>query len=157
MLVLTILTSTANGAIAMEAETTQEEAFLQKLVDLYINILNKYGVHSEELQKSPHERIVRRNTVSFRILPDLRGDFFGSVESQWIWFGNKNEYVLIFYEADKIPEGARLEIIKHTIEAYEAQNDGLSLNLQMTVEIYKKPQFVKPHSFIKIRLNCIER
>jgi hypothetical protein len=155
LLMLTMLTSSANGDIGMEAGRAPE-VFLQKLVDGYINILNKYGGHSEELQKAPHEAIVRRGLVSFRILPGLRGDFFGSVERQWIWFGNTDGYRLRFYEADQIPEAARLEIIKHTIEAYEVQNDGLSLDLRMTTAMYKKPQFVMSHAFLKIKLNSIE-
>jgi len=81
--------------------------------------------------------------------------FFAYKDTSWI--GGESSYKMSFYEADKIPVAARMQLIVYLVKLHEAEGRGFTLSLRMMRDKYKKPQIIEPAVFIELKLNQIER
>lgn len=137
------------GSVQCHAMTGKAKLnnFLQKMVNNYIEIFNKNGM---SIQGGKTEIIVKKGSVYFRVLPDLRGDFFGYIEEGWLWNGYRVN--LHFYEANDIPKKVRMKIVKATISLFRSSGVNSVLHLKMTSEKYKKPNLGSPDPFVSVTL-----
>lgn len=81
--------------------------------------------------------------------------FFAHKDTSWI--GGGASYKMNFYEVDKIPVAARMQLIAFLVKLHEAEGRSFTLTLRMMRDQYKKPEIIKPAAYIELKLNQIER
>lgn len=132
-----------------------EDLLLEKIVHGYINILKQYGLTTKQHRFYEGRNFnVRDGAVSFPVLDEDNGMFFGYIANRW--FGDKFSYKLHFYEADKIPLAARLELIEYSMRFHEEHARNSTLAIRMMKGRYKKLGIL-PDAFLEMKLDRIER